>query len=333
MARSARDCGKSIDSKAEGNTFDVPKAGDSCTWQQLRSTNGTITKVGDGTLVLGNANGGGATNVSSGTGAILVERGTLAINTSFGSAVGSGPVTVNTNGVLAGVGLVGGPVLVKGTISPFAGGATTNALPSLTLANGLTLTDNSTYKWYLLEFSDDAVGVPGKDFSRITITNGNLTFGNSVKLSINFGGDPASDPDAGDPFWLANHTWTVVALSDTAANPASGNFATLQNASYAAGTFSTAVSGNGSITLIFTSNTAPPPAPRIETIANAGLTNVLLTWTSASNFNYQVQYNTNLATTNWSVLTSLTATGSLSSATDPAGAEAQRNYRVVLQLP
>jgi autotransporter-associated beta strand protein len=315
-----------------GATFDVPDSTDTWVWQQLRSTNGSISKIGTGTLSFGNANGGGVTNVSSGTGDVFVYDGTLAVLTSFGSAIGSGSVGVITNGTLAGAGLIGGPVMVKGTISPSAGGATTNTLPNLTLANGLTLMHDSTYKWDLLAFSDDTVGAAGKDFDRISLTNGNLAFDSIAKLSINFGGT-ATDPDSGDPFWQANHVWTVLALSDTASNPASGNFATLQNASYAAGTFSTSVSGNGSILLTFTSNAAPPPAPRIETIANAGLTNVLLTWTSVSNYNYEVQYNTNLATTNWSVLTSLTATGSVSTATDPAGAETLRNYRVVLQVP
>jgi autotransporter-associated beta strand protein len=312
-----------------GATFSVPNAADTWTWQQLRSTNGSITKLGAGTLNFGNVNGGGPTNVSAGVGPVFVEEGILRAQTSYGPALGTGPVTVNTNGTLSGAGVIAGAVTVKGALSPFPGGATTNALPHLTLANGLAMNEGGTYQWKLLAFTDDATGVAGKDFDRVALTNGNLTLGGASKLAINFGGT-ATAPDSGDPFWQANHTWTVIQLSDTAANPASSDFASLENATFAAGTFSTSVSGNGSIVLTFTSNVAPPPAPHIEAITNQGRTNVVLTWTSVSGRSYDVEYNTNLNTTNWTPLTNITAADALTTIADPEGAAAQRFYRVVL---
>lgn len=313
-----------------GATFYVQNAADIWTWQQPRATNGDIIKLGPGTIAFGNINGGGPTNVSAGTGAVIIHEGTLLAQTSYGSAIGTGPVTVNTNGTFGGAGLVGGPVTVKGYLSPVAGGATTNALPNLTLANGLTMNEGGTYLWDLLALVDDSTGVAGRDFDRVTLTNGNLTLRGTSKLAIRFGGT-ATDPDSGDPFWSTGHSWTVIQLTDTAANPSASNFAALQNASFTNGTFHTTVEPDGSIRLHFTPAGAPPPVPpHIETIVNEGRTNVVLTWTSETGRNYQVQFNTNLATTNWTALTNLTATGPFTTVTDADAAAPARFYRVVV---
>jgi hypothetical protein len=313
-----------------GATFDLPTTDDHWLFQQLRSTNGAITKTGAGTLGFGNINGGGDTNVSSGVGPIILNEGTLAAQTSYGSVIGIGPVTVNANGTLAGAGLIGGSVTVTGTVSPTAGGATTNALPNMTLQNGLNLSGGGTYQGDLLALKDDTDGVAGKDFDRISITHGDLTLGGSSKLSINFG-ETASAPDAANSFWQANHTWTVIELGDAGSHSPASNFGSLQNASYAAGTFTTSLSGNGSVLLTFTPSVAA--APHIESIVNHGRTNVVLTWTSVSNGNYNVEYNADLSVTNWTVLRNITAAGSITSVADPSGGDPHRFYRVVLLGP
>ncbi len=74
----------------------------------------------------------------------------------------------------------------------------------------------------------------------------------------------------------------------------------------------------------------PPAAPQIISIAGAGTTSVTVTWTNVqSGTNYVLQYNTNLATTNWLNLAPVTAAGPTASQTDnpPSGAAA-RFYRV-----
>lgn len=311
----------------DGATINLPTETDSWLFQQNQGTNGTLTKTGAGVFNLGNNNNGGMNiHVSTRTGATIIEEGTLGTYTAVGSALGTGPVTVKTNGTLAGPGLIGGPVTVQGIISPL-GSIEPLSLPNMTLANGLDMSAGGTYLWQLAALKDDGDGVAGTDFDRISITNGTLTLGGSSKLSINFTGS-ATAPDVAEPFWQANHTWTVIALSDTASNPSSGNIASLQNASYAAGTFSTSVNPSGNILLTFT--TAAAPAPHIETIVNEGMTNVVLTWTSVSNRNYQVEFNTNLNTTNWVALTNVTASSVTTSVADPAGADPQRYYRVAL---
>jgi hypothetical protein len=55
------------------------------------------------------------------------------------------------------------------------------------------------------------------------------------------------------------------------------------------------------------------------------------TWSAVSNMTYQLQYNLDLATTNWIDLGSpVTATNNSVSTTDPTGPDAQRFYRVRL---
>jgi hypothetical protein len=76
---------------------------------------------------------------------------------------------------------------------------------------------------------------------------------------------------------------------------------------------------------------APAPIPQITEIAGAGTTSVTVTWTNVQiGMDYVLQYNTNLATTNWTDLSSVTATNSTASQTDtPPSGEAARYYRVV----
>jgi len=72
----------------------------------------------------------------------------------------------------------------------------------------------------------------------------------------------------------------------------------------------------------------PPPNPRIsKASANA----VSLTWNSLTGLVYQVQYSTNLLSTNWSNLATNTATSPTLSLTNTIGPSPWRFYRVLLQ--
>ncbi len=67
-------------------------------------------------------------------------------------------------------------------------------------------------------------------------------------------------------------------------------------------------------------------------LSRAGGNAVSVTWNSISGMVYQVQYSTNLLSTNWSNLTTTTGTGSTLSVTNTIGPDPWRFYRVLLQL-
>jgi hypothetical protein len=74
----------------------------------------------------------------------------------------------------------------------------------------------------------------------------------------------------------------------------------------------------------------PVPLPTVQSVRQVGGA-VNLTWTTMAGLAYQVQYKTNLASTNWSNLGGLTnAIGSATSASDVISPGAPRFYRVAL---
>jgi hypothetical protein len=101
--------------------------------------------------------------------------------------------------------------------------------------------------------------MPGTDYDKLVLSGAasNLTLGGSSQLTIDLSLAPAVP--GGDPFWTAPHTWKII---DTGTNAGSTNFATLAGASYAAGTFSTAV-GTGTDAGDIMLNYAPVPEPGV----------------------------------------------------------------------
>ena len=124
---------------------------------------------------------------------------------------------------------------------------------------------------------------------------------------------------------MINTTNGVITWTPTAAQAPSTN------------TFATAVWDNGSPSLFaFNSFTVtvlqPPPPPNIKAITlNPG--QVVLTWDSATNHTYRLQYCDSLSTTNWQNVTpDFAAAGQTLSATNTIGSSPCRFFRV-LQLP
>ncbi|HEX3628727.1 MAG TPA: protease pro-enzyme activation domain-containing protein [Verrucomicrobiae bacterium] len=79
-------------------------------------------------------------------------------------------------------------------------------------------------------------------------------------------------------------------------------------------------------------NVWPIPTPNIRGFARAPGNGFSLTWNSLTNVMYQVQYSTNLASTNWFNLNVYNASGPVLSVTDSIGTNPAAFYRV-LRLP
>jgi hypothetical protein len=86
----------------------------------------------------------------------------------------------------------------------------------------------------------------------------------------------------------------------------------------------------GSASAIAALTVVPPPS--IAPLSGAGTLEVTVSWSSIPGGQYQVQYNTNLATPNWYVLTNVTTSGGSVSVTDHLPAVGpQRFYRLVVE--
>ena len=90
--------------------------------------------------------------------------------------------------------------------------------------------------------------------------------------------------------------------------------------------YGSATSDMAGLTVVIT------PSPTINPLVGAGTTNVAISWQAVVGGTYQVQYNTNLNTTNWFLVTNLVATSTSITVTDrPPATVVQRYYRIVGQ--
>ena len=277
-----------------------------------------LVKIGAGTLTLTNAN-------HSYSGGTTVNGGTLVVNGTSGSQPGT--VVVNSGGTLLG----NGTILCATTVASGGSiGAGTSA-GLMTLIDGLDLSGGGTNIWELAALKDDATGTAGTDFDQLAlVSGGNLALGGPSTLSIRFIGS-ATAPDANVAFWQSAHHWTVISVGGGAGNSGNSNFGSVQNGSYAAGNFTTAVDGaTGSIVLTFTPSVVPPPTyPRITFISGGGPGSVTVHYTNTLNgTNYTLFYYTNVATTNKFTVGSHTAPGTSDSQVDGPAPAVPRFYRV-----
>jgi hypothetical protein len=72
----------------------------------------------------------------------------------------------------------------------------------------------------------------------------------------------------------------------------------------------------------------PIPDPTIRSVVKTNGNNLVLGWNTLSNLVYQVHYSTNLAKTNWVILTTNTATGPVMKHTNAFGSDPWRFYRI-----
>jgi hypothetical protein len=72
----------------------------------------------------------------------------------------------------------------------------------------------------------------------------------------------------------------------------------------------------------------PIPNPSFRSIVKTNNNALVLTWNSLSSMVYQVQFSTNLAKTNWTILSTNIATGYTLAVTNSTGSDPQRFYRI-----
>ncbi len=160
-------------------TFDVPSTGSlqiatnntGNANNNVIITNGGITKAGAGTMTLGAGANDAIANAYSGL--TTVSAGTLTLNKKAGVVTVGGGLDVESNGILAGTGLVSGPATVSGSIRPGAVTGTTGRISTITVGNDLTWNAGSPWVFQLgapsadIAAADAAAGV-NNDFLNLT---------------------------------------------------------------------------------------------------------------------------------------------------------------------
>ena len=254
------------------------------------------------------------------TGGTTINAGTLLVNNNTGSGTGSGDVVVSDGSTLGGTGAIGGMVVCTGTVSPGA------SVGSLTLGNGLNLNGGGTYLWQL---SNQTTTGAGTNYDQIAVTGGNLVLSGNAKLQISFIGS-ATGPDATNAFWQAIRSWRIISLSGSATNNGATRFPTILNGNFAAGGFANLADAEGNIWLRFVPTNAYTP-PVIElVVSGTGTTNATIVWSGIEGQTYQVLQKDDLNASNWNVLATVVASGSVVSFSDTNGSAPQRFYRIVI---
>ena len=179
------------------------------------------------------------------SGGTTIQSGSLFANNTAGSALGSGAVTVNNQGTLAGNGAVLAPVAVSavGTIAPGSTSTTIGNLTVSSLANG----PGGNYNWQI----SSTTGTPGTAWDLITCSSGWTDA--STSISPNVVHLFSSGPPTG---WNNATAYTWLIISNNPANSPGFNAAnwtvdTTDFGGTAAGSFSVSTDANGSLDLVY----------------------------------------------------------------------------------
>ena len=211
-----------------------------------------LFKNGSGTLTLSGA-------ANDHVGPMLVLGGTLRIAATAGLAFAATPetfalphihvqsgATLNVADVAGGFSLIdtmtlsgGGGVtgsIVANDGSKLEPGATydianyvyTDIAGKLTISGDLNMSAAGAGANMVWQLGALSTANPGTDFDQISV-GGNLALGGSSTLTLDFSLESlgGADPNSGDPFWSANHSWKIV---ETAGNSGNTNFTTLVGA-------------------------------------------------------------------------------------------------------
>jgi hypothetical protein len=151
--------------------------------------------------------------------------------------------SIPSNQVVAGIGTVTGSVNVANASATLHPGS--YALPGpvrspgiLTIASGdLAFSNGGVYAWELKQLKDNAFPPGITTYSTLNVPDGGASLDGGT-LAITFLNGIA-EPDSADPFWQAEHVWTVL----TAASPPTGKL-TVTDGIYSRWAFTTRVNGN-----------------------------------------------------------------------------------------
>ena len=161
------------------------------TYSGQLSGSGSLTKVGTGTLTL--------TGDSSYGGGTAINGGTLKANNTTGSATGSGAVTVNSGGTLAGTGAITGAVTVNsgGKLSPGA------SIESLNMG-ALTFSGTSTFDYEI----DTTYNISLAAAADLVNANGNLSIAGTAILNLIELGSPTNVVQGNTKYTLISYAGT-----------------------------------------------------------------------------------------------------------------------------
>jgi uncharacterized repeat protein (TIGR03803 family) len=295
----------------DGTIFKITTNGDFTPLASFNGTNGfepvDIIQASDGNFYGTTWYGGIDDSNGDGTVFRMTPDGQITTLFRFNGTNGDGPASLMqaSDGCLYGTAVAGGQYFNAGVSSGYGTvfKITTNGdftlLASFDSTNGAHVSEGLTEVCDGVFYGTALQG--GKNSSgtlfRVT-SNGNLT------LLFSFG-PTAPSVEPAIPFYP---TSGLIKASD-------GNY------------YGTAEGIYGSVYSI-----RPVQAPVLQPIAQAGQLN--LNWNAWAGYSYNLMYETNLSASNWNLLSTVAPqTNGLTSYSDPIGPDAQRFYRVVLQLP
>lgn len=234
---------------------------------------GTTSKEGGGTLIYT------GTTMDSFVGTVVVNNGTLQVDGSFTD----GSFTVN-GGQLDGTGTISGVTVNGGTLKPG------DSPGILHIQGNLTMSAAATFK------SELNSPVPGSGYGQLQVSSGVNLNGATLNLQPGFSVVPGT---------------SFLIIINSSANATLGTFAGLpEGATFQAGGQYFSISykaGSGSNDVVVT-KLNPPGNFKSISLLNSGA--VQFQGLGGSNVNYRIQSNTNLLTTNWLTIGSVTADGS-----------------------
>jgi autotransporter-associated beta strand protein len=234
------------------------------------SGNGAFDKNGGGTLTL--------TGNGSLSGTVYIVEGQLLVNGSLASAT----MNVYPLAVLGGVGTVG-PIIGSGVVNPGTGG------PGLLNSGTAGFQSSGSF---LVNLNGTS---PGSGYTQLDVTGFvNLT-NPALQVSMGIKGAP-------------NNQYTII--NNEAFAAINGTFAGLPEGATVTATngvrFTISYQGGTGNDVVLTQLGLPAP-PKFTGIIKLGNGNTTLNGTGTANTTYQVEANTNLATTNWVLLGTVTA--------------------------
>jgi fibronectin-binding autotransporter adhesin len=193
--------GNGVTLDAGGGTIDTN--GNNVSYANALRGIGALTKSGAGSLTLNAA--------AAYAGGTTINGGSLKVLAPVGSATGSGGVTVNSGGTLAGAGTIAGNVAVNtgGTLEPGNGGIGTFNVPALTLGV------DSLFNY---EFNGTLAG----DITNVGVSNGLTINGGKFNLFLEGTANPLNIPGVFNVFSYVGSILGTGPSAFSVVNPASG---------------------------------------------------------------------------------------------------------------